>query len=261
MSGYYSAQEAMAILKKPRSTFFKEVDDGLIPFELEEGRQRGRRFPKEAIDTLSERQKHRRAAKVIPPLVFSPSSLADTWTEVQIGISLYGEDDIVPYSTLLDWRDVNDQIQMSVKENGQVIAYSSLMPIEESILLPLLEDKIRERDIPIGAIKQWIDPNLSVYVSSVTVKPSGNRAIDRARGQFLLKKTFQWAIRIFQQSDIKNWYGIGASPEGQHLFESLGFKQITSTDNGQRKGYFLEDIRTVAPLIKKMFEETKLRSD
>lgn len=257
MNAYYTAQEAMARLKKPRSTFFKEVEEGLIPFEIDEGRQRGRRFPKEAIDALAERQKQKRSTKNIPHLIFSPSSLADTWAEVQIGISLYGDDDIVPYNTLLDWRDINDQIQMSVKENGIVIAYSSLIPLEENILKPLLEDKIRERDIPLGAIRQWTDPSLSVYVSSVTVKPSGNRATDRARGQFLLKRTFQWAIKLYQQSDIKNWYGIGATPEGQRLFESLGFKQITSTDNGQRKGYFLDDIRTIAPLIKKMFDETK----
>lgn len=47
---YYTAEEAMNILKKSRSTFYREVEDGTIPSELEEGRKRGRKYPKEAID-------------------------------------------------------------------------------------------------------------------------------------------------------------------------------------------------------------------
>src|SRR5436305_13581662 len=94
---YYTAEEAIEVLKKPRSTFFKEVETGLIPFELEPGRQRGRRFPKQAIDILARRQQTRYKQRSPNHLVFTPSSPADIWSEVQIGTSLYGEDDIVPF--------------------------------------------------------------------------------------------------------------------------------------------------------------------
>jgi len=57
-TNYYTAEEAMKKLGKPRSTFFKEVENGLIPFELDPGRQRGRRYPKQAIDVLARRQKY-----------------------------------------------------------------------------------------------------------------------------------------------------------------------------------------------------------
>lgn len=257
MSDFYSAQEAMAVLKKPRSTFFKEVEEGLIPFELEDGRQRGRLYPKTAIDTLAARQKKTRKNKEYPHLSFSSSSPADMWAEIQIGTSLYGEDDVVPYDKILEWRDINDQMHMSVKENGRVVGYSCLMPIDEQILHPLIEDRIRERDIPNDTIRQWTDLRLSVYVSSLTVKPSGRVSIDRERGRFLIKQTIQWALRVNQQSDVKNWYGIGASPEGQHLFSALGFTEIASLYKGERKGYLLNDIRKAAPLIKNLLEEMK----
>ncbi len=246
---YYTAEEAMKKLSKPRSTFFKEVDIGLIPFELEPGRQRGRRFPKQAIDTLAERQytKHRQKGPI--HLIFSSSTPADLWTEVQIGVDLYGEDDIVPFGKLLDWRDINDELFMNAKDQGQVVAYSSLMPLEESIIHPLLEDKIRERSIPLKSIRQWTDPHVSVYISSVTVKPTGNRQKDRSVGRFIIKNTIKWALTLNQQYDIKNWYGIGATPEGQSLFETLGFEEIISLYDGQRKGYRVDDIRTPTRLI------------
>jgi hypothetical protein len=254
---YYTAQEAIERLKMARSSFFKEVDEGLIPFELDVGRQRGRRYPKEAIDTLAERTLVKKKNKELPPLVFSPSSPADTWSEVQIGIEIYGDDDIVPYKTLLEWRDINDAIQMSMKERGQVVGYSSLMPIDERIMRPLIRDEIREREIPLDAIKQWTDHKITVYVSSLTVRPTKDKGLDSARGRFLIRETIRWALKLNQQYDIKNWYGIGATPEGQHLFEALGFQEIASVHDGERKGYYLEDIEQSAVLIKKLMDELK----
>jgi len=243
-TAYYTAEEAMRKLNKPRSTFFKEVETGLIPFELEPGRQRGRRFPKAAIDILARRQQVKYRQKGPTHLVFSPSSPADMWAEIQIGTSVYGEDDIVPYDKILEWRDVNDEMHMSVKDRGLVVAYSCLMPLEESIMLPLIQDKIRERDIPTKSIKQWSDPHISVYVSSATVKPTGNLTRDKEVGRFLLKQTIKWALSLNRQYDIKNWYGIGATPEGQALFEALSFMEIASVHSGARKGYRLKDIQT-----------------
>src|SRR5439155_16540131 len=132
--------------------------------------------------------------KVPTHLVFSPSSPADMWAEIQIGTSVYGQDDIVPYDKILEWRDVNDEMHMSVKDRGFVVAYSCLMPLEESIMLPLIHDKIRERDIPTKSIKQWKDPQISVYASSVTVKPTGNLTRYKDVGRLLIKQTLQGAL-------------------------------------------------------------------
>src|SRR5260370_7253408 len=100
-TAYYTAEEAMRKLNKPRSTFFKEVETGLIPFELEPGRQRGRRYPKQAIDILAGRQQTRQKQKGPSHLIFSPSSPPAILAEIQIGILLYRHDTIVSYPNLL----------------------------------------------------------------------------------------------------------------------------------------------------------------
>jgi hypothetical protein len=130
------------------------------------------------------------------------------------------------------------------------------MPIDENIIRPLLEDTIRERDIPVHAIKIWTEPKLSVYVATVTIKPSENAGQDLWRGKLLLKHTIKWALTLQRQYDIKNWYGIGATEKGQRLFEALGFQEIVSLYNGQRKGYFLENA-TLQPvrILNQMLEE------
>lgn len=257
MSGdYYTPEEAMKVLNKPRSTFFKEVEKGLIPSELAPGRQRGRRYPKAAIDILARRGTHKKSKDKGPQhLVFAPSTVADLWAEVQMGLELYGEDDVPPFDTLLEWRDINDEMFMHLKDRGQSVGYSSLMPVEESVLQALIHDKIRENDIPLRSIKQWTDPQLSVYVATVTVKPSGRKQTDKERGKFLIKQTVKWALALHRQYRIKNWYGIGATKEGQRLFERLGFKEVVSLYDGERKGYLLEDVKQPVRVINEVLAE------
>jgi hypothetical protein len=254
-NGYYTLDEVMRKLNKSRSTVLREAKSGLIPNELEEGKKKGRRYPIQAIDALAEVQHEKEKEKKVPRLIFSPSTPNDLWAEVTIGRDLYGEDDIVPFKRLLKWRDINDEIFMSLKENGKVVAYASLMPLEEDVIVPLLEDKIRERDIPLTAIRQWTDPQISVYVASTTVKPSGNLQKDRELGWLLIRHTIKWALSLGRQFEIKNWYGIGATKEGQSIFERLGFTEILSLYDGERKGYYAEDVKQPVKLMNQFLKE------
>jgi predicted DNA-binding transcriptional regulator AlpA len=254
---YYTIEEVMKKLGKSRSTVLRDARAGHIPFEREKGKTKGRLYPKQAIDALAEIQRKKKKDKNTPRLIFSPSTPNDLWAEVTIGRDLYGEDDIVPYKQLLEWHEVNDEIYMSLKEEGSVVAYSSLMPLEEDVIRPLLQDKIRERDIPINAIRQWTDPRISVYIASITVKPTENLLKNRERGLFILRHTLKWALSMNRQSDIKNWYGIGATKEGQQVFERLGFTEIISLYDGERKGYYMDDVKRPVKLINQLLQEMR----
>lgn len=250
-SKYYELEDLIKLLGKSRTTIIREANKGKIPSE---GEKRNRRYPKEAIDAMVEIEENKRRKKTEPLLFFSPSTPNDMWQEVTIGRDLYGDDDIVPYKTLLEWKDINDEMFMSLKYKNRVVGYCSLMPLEENVLLALLKDEIRERDIPHNAIKQWSDPNISVYVASVTVKPSGDPGRDGERAAIIIKNTVKWALSLDRQFKIKNWYGIGATKEGQHLFEALGFNEIVSLYDGERKGYYLENVSKPARLIHKILK-------
>src|SRR5258708_16386074 len=90
---------------------------------------------------------------------------------------------------------------------------------------------------------------------SITAKPTGNLQQERERGQILLRNTLKWALSVDRQFDIKNWYGIGATKDGQHIFARLGFTEILSLYNGERKGYYLEDVKRPVKLINQLLKE------
>jgi hypothetical protein len=154
----------------------------------------------------------------------------------------------------MEWSEINDEMYMSLKIKGKVVGYSSLMPMKESTILELIDDKIRERDIPDEAIKQWTDQQLSVYVASVTIDPTGNETRDAERAGIIIKNTVRWALAMDRQFNIKNWYSIGATKKGQKLLEDLGFTEIVSLYNGERKGYQVSSIKKTVSLINKIKE-------
>lgn len=249
----YTPEEAMAALNMARSTFFKEVGRGNVPSVLDHGKKRGRRYPKEAIDAYASLL--RKQKRVSQEFSFSRATNADIWEAVENVQRVYGEDEVIPYKTILEWRQVNDEMTMSIKAQGRFVGCSTIMPIEESVIKQLLYDQIRERDIPAKAIRRWADPRLSVYVASVSVVSSGDERKDAYRGRFLLEHTIKWAMALYHQYDVKKFYAMGITPEGQNILERMGFQEFLSLENGQRKSYLLEDVSKPTKALARFLEE------
>lgn len=239
---YYTAEEVMKLLDKSRATFYREVEVGTIPSELETGRKRGKKFPKEAIDALVKVM--RRGGK--EKRTFEPPTNNDIWMGFQNTRIVYGEEDIVGFSRLLEWKQINSDIFMSVKERGKRVGGVTFLPLAESTIQALINGKIREKDIPDWAMKKWTDSELSVYIPNISVTPSGDINTDKERGIFLIKHAIRWAIGLNKEYDIKNWYGIAATEMGEKLLQHLGFQLI----EGKRTSYILEDIEGSTGLIR-----------
>lgn len=241
----------MVLLDMPSTTFYREVEAGNIPYKLEKGRKRGMLFPKEAIEVLAHMKK--RARKKLAHHSFTRTTNADIWTAFEADLRTYGEEDSVPYRRSLEWREINDEISMAIKEDGQLVGYATLLPLEEHVIHLLLHDKIRERDILPSAVKKWSEPHLSVYIASIVVEPSADKELTKERGLFLLRHTIKWAITLTHQHDVKNWYAMGVTPLGQSMLERLGFQETVSLEEGKRKGYVLREIQKPSSKIINQF--------
>ncbi len=249
MSDYYTAEEAMKILGKSRATFYREVDAGLIPYELPGGKKRGRQFPKEAIDLHAKLQ--REATKS----TFTKSTNADLWQRVQNSRRIYGNHNVISYQRCLEWQNINNDIFMSMKINNELVGATTIIPLRDDIILRLIKGEIIGPDIPNEAIKQWNDPHLSVYIGTIAIIPSHNRRIDKERGAALLRHTIEWGISLQQQYNIQDWNAVGITPEGQQIAEFLGFKEVYSNSDGTRKGYRLSQDERQAKYITRLIKK------
>lgn len=248
---YYSAEEVMKILNKPRSTFYREVEDGTIPSEIEEGRKRGRKFPKEAILAHAKLLKPKDNTK----LSFGPTTNSELWASYQNHFNLYEVEDIVTYDRLLEWREANADIFMSAREGGKRIGGVTIMPLAEDVIKSLIDGKIREQNIEPWAIRKWSDKNLTAYIPSISLHHTGDNQKDKELGQYIVRCAIRWAFSLNRHYDIKKWYAIAATPEGVKLLNHLGFSKI----EGKRDAYISTDFklatRTIKTFIEKMGEE------
>jgi predicted DNA-binding transcriptional regulator AlpA len=244
---YYTKEEVMKLLDKPRSTFYREVEEGIIPSILEEGRRRGRKFPKQAIDAHIKLMKKKRKSK----LTFGPTTNSELWAGYENSVRLYDPEDIVDYETLLEWREVNYDIFMTAREGEKRAGGITIIPLAESVIHSLINGKIREKDIPLWAIRKWTDPELSVYIPSISITHTGDKQKDTERGIFIIRSTIRWAFSLDRQHDIKNWYAIAATPQGEKLVKHLGFQKI----EGKRDAYLLEDLKKGTRPIRAFLEQ------
>ncbi len=244
---YYTKEEAMRLLNKPRSTFYREVEEGIIPSELEEGRKRGRKYPKEAIDAHVKLLKPRGRAK----LTFGPTTNSELWASYQNHFKLYEIEDIVTYGRLLEWREANEDIFMSAREDNKRVGGVTILPLAEDVIKSLIEERIREQDIEQWSIRNWSDKNLTAYIPSISIHHTGNKLKDRERGSFIIRSAIRWAISLDKQYDIKKWYAIAATPEGEKLVQHLGFEKI----EGKRDAYLLTDIKKATKPIKAFLDQ------
>jgi predicted DNA-binding transcriptional regulator AlpA len=239
---YYTAEEAMNLLQKSRSTFYREVEDGTIPSELEEGRKRGRKYPKEAIDAHVRRLKPKEKTK----RTFGLTTNSELWASSQNHLRLYEPEDIVTYDRLLEWREANPDIFLSAREGGKWIAGVTMMPLKEEIIKALINEEKRRADITAEAIMKWTERNLTIYLPDLSVHHTGDTQKDRERGHFLMRSALRWALSLERQYDIKKWYTRAATPEGKKLVEHLGFEKIA----GKRDAYLLTDLKRVTKPIR-----------
>jgi excisionase family DNA binding protein len=247
MPYYYTAKEVANLLKISVQTVYRKAKSGELPSE---GKRPNIRFPKEAVDIITEIGDEGKPKT----LQFLLSTNADLWKGLQITQQLYGDEDSVPYKRLLEWQKVNDEIFMSLKEGDTLVGAITFMPIDEQTAIALVNNQIKEKDVTASSIKKWSERKLSVYIPTIEVIPSGSERKDKERASFLLRRTIKWAIMLTIQHDIKNWYASGATPEGQAVLEALGFKEMNTSENGKRKGYILdmsiEPVRLVGRIIK-----------
>jgi|SRR5450755_2433823 len=249
MAEYYTAEEAMEVLRRTKTMFYDQVKAGEIPFELDPGRKRGKRFPRVAIDILAKLE----AAETIPTfrkesLTFTPQTIAELWEGMRITRQLYGPEDEVDFETLMQWRSVNNDIFISLKEGNNLIGAITFLPVDERVAQALIHGALKEKDIPARAVRRWTENNLSVYIPTIEVLPSNDFRRDRERGVFLLRHTIKWAVLLAVQHDIKNWYAVGATEDGRNILEALGFTAVTTLDDN-KKGYTLETKREPVRLI------------
>lgn len=241
MDQYYDAKTAMQLLNLPPATFYRKAREGEIPSE---GKRPNLRFPKVAIDALAHLQKRDEG----PHLTFGPSRNSDIWQGFENTLRIYGEEQIVSFQRLLEWKEITSNIFMSVREGNKRVGGVTMLPLDEGIIHALFNNELQEKDIPDSAIRHWTDPGISVYIPNISIEKTDDPQRNAYVGRFLIRHTLLWAVGLHVKYNIKNWYAYAATDEGKRLLEGLEFRSLP----GKRLAYVLDDFGQASDIIQSL---------
>jgi hypothetical protein len=250
---YYKPEEVMRLLNISKATLNRRAEEGSIPSELEPGRKRGRKYPKEAIDAHVKLMRPKDDTK----LTFGPTTNSELWQSYKNHFNMYEPEDIVTYDRLLEWREANYDIFMSARKGNKRVAGVTIMPLDEEVIKDLIDEKIREQDIEPRFIRDWSEENLTIYIPSISIHHTQDSQEDKERGLFIIRNAIKWAISLDKQYDIQKWYAIAATPEGKKLVEHLGFEKL----EGKREAYMLTDLKKATRLIRSFMTKLDQEED
>ncbi|MEO7018665.1 MAG: helix-turn-helix domain-containing protein [Ktedonobacteraceae bacterium] len=248
-TSYYTAKEVAEVLKTSIQTVYRKAKTGDLPSE---GKRPNIRFPKEAIDIIVESDF--KDDEEDEKLTFTTSTLADAWIKQQMNHP-YADEDSVPYKTVVSWYKKNNNIGRTVKRGNKIVGWVTALPLYDDVIENLLNGVIKEKDIREQDIRKWNEKNLSVYVPIIEVPETGNKEADKRVGRFLVKYTIKWAGLFMEQYDIRKWYAIGVTPDGQRLLEDLQFDLLSSNIDETRKNYVFGVSKPKLKVLTKLLEQ------
>lgn len=160
---------------------------------------------------------------------------------------------VTPIEKQRAWMKRNPESFYTLRENGEVVAYACIFPVNFDWLKRVLKDEIRMGDVPIEEIYPFTpDKPLDLYIRDLIVDQTVDKEKAIHHGQRILAELTHVITQLGTQGvNIRAVYALATSPQGNRLAKKLGFRAMTELDN-QTEGYMPYEIivsESNSPLI------------
>jgi hypothetical protein len=229
MKGFYTAKEAQEKLGVNKDRFQYMVRTGRIQKVILPGRTYGL-YPQAEVNRL---------AAAINATIEQYSEEATTF---QVGT----ETDLMeihalcartmplstPVETMKRWIERNPQAFYTLRDNGILVGYVCLLPMDYIWLKKVLKSEVRIIQVPSEAIYPFYEGEpLNVYIRDLIVE-RGNKERTTHYAQRLIMELAHVITQLGSKGiTIQKLYALATSPEGNNLCQGLHFRAMTELEN------------------------------
>ena len=116
------------------------------------------------------------------------------------------------------------------RENGVVVAYACIFPVNYTWLERVLKDEIRMGDVPVEEIYPFVaDTPSGIYIRDLIVDQQIGQEKAKHYGQRILAELINVITRLGAKGvNIRAFYALATSPDGNRLAKKLGFRAMRS---------------------------------
>jgi hypothetical protein len=226
MEHYYTSEEARQQLGMPVGAFYYLIETGKIKRLTPPGKKRGF-YSKHQIDRLANEKLKCVTGEEEPGTIFMKATLDDIHEEYELHALMLNGSAGYGVPTYKAWSGKNPDTNFIVRDQGRLVAFMQVLPVERETIKGWLKGEVREWDISANDVLAYT-PGSSVeciIMSMVTTSDVDKRK----RHQYGLRliRGFQHFLHDLAEQDITitRFYAIGTTPEGIALLRRARFEE------------------------------------
>ncbi len=225
MENFYTAKEAQKKLGVNVNKFQYMVRKGQIKKVILPGYQYGV-YPKEQINRLAAAMEAAAELYVHDASVFELATEADL-PEIYAMIARTMPR-VTPIETQRAWMNRNPEAFYTLRDNGIVVAYACIFPVNYQWLERVLKDEVRIGDVPVKEIYPLTPGRpLDLYIHDLIV----GKTNDKEKSTHYAQRMISELIHVFTQLgsrgiEIRAIYAFASTPHGNNLCQRLHFTTL-----------------------------------
>jgi hypothetical protein len=226
MKYYYTAREAQQHLGLPVGAFYYLIDTGKIKRITPPGKNRGF-YSRHQIERLAKEQMGSGNARKTSQLTFAQATQDDFYEEYELAALVLSGSASYGLPTSQAWMRKNPATNFIVRDQGRLVAFMHVIPVQTGTVKRWLNGEIREWEISADDVLPYI-PGISVecLITNITIATDADRA-EQCRYMLRLLRGFSRFLQDLarQHVTISRFYAAATTPEAMLTLQRAAFKE------------------------------------
>lgn len=236
---YYTASQAKARLGVNDRTFYDYVEAGELQKIVPRGRKHGL-YLRSEVDQLARDISVFFITRKKTSSVFAVATSEDIPACVDITVASlqgggYVHFTLASAETRLAWMKRNPELFYTVKDDGQIMAYASIVPMLRETIERVFRNELNMRDVAPDDILPFAPGvPVDIYLMTLVVRPGLSLSEKRAYGMRLISGLMSTLVDLGRRGVvIRDIYARSNTPDGIRILRNLGCTRIPSTTDMQ----------------------------
>jgi hypothetical protein len=226
MKHYYTAAEARQSLGLDIGAFYYLVETGKIKRITPPGKKRGF-YSKHQIKSLANEKYSSSIGSKKAQAIFMKATMSDLDEEYELATLLLNGNAPYGVPTYQVWLSKNPDTNFILRDQGRLVAFLVVLPVQERTIKRWLKGEIREWEIGTEDVLLYshINPSQCIIMSMATASDvDGHKR--REYGLRILLGFFHFLQDSAAQGiTISKFYSLGSTTEGSSILKRAGFEE------------------------------------
>jgi Acetyltransferase (GNAT) family len=228
---YYTATKAKEVLGVTHGMLYQYIRNGNLHPVTPPGKKQSVYLKKEVDKLANKLQAFFATAEEKPASKLEQAKEDDLPEVIAISQRIFGNGPgVPPLESRQAWLRKNPDTFYVLKNEGRIVGYTSILPLQQELVNKLVTEAVRGKDISYNDVLAFSPGNpVSLYVMAIGVDPRLPSTEKHIYGSRLIGGLMEYLIELGQQGIvIESITARSYKPDGIRLLRKMGFPELPS---------------------------------